>query len=98
MNHEHDRAPIYTIVANDEEQYSIWPSHRALPNGWRSVGQEGPKAECLAYIERVWTDMRPKSLRAAMAHPTTYVVDLDLDHPNVVPRVESAGKNTSTSC
>ena len=26
-----------------------------------------PKAECLAYIEEVWTDMRPLSLRKQMA-------------------------------
>ncbi|MEV8411405.1 MbtH family protein, partial [Streptomyces niveus] len=26
----------------------------------------GPKQDCLAHIERVWTDMRPLSLRRAM--------------------------------
>lgn len=28
--------------------------------------QPGNKAECLAYIEEVWTDMRPLSLRKKM--------------------------------
>lgn len=58
---------VYQVVVNHEEQYSIWPADRDLPNGWRSVGPKGLKAECLGYIEKVWTDMRPLSLRNAMA-------------------------------
>jgi MbtH protein len=54
---------IYTVVINDEEQYSIWFDGRALPAGWRAVGMTGTKDECLAYIDREWTDMRPLSLR-----------------------------------
>jgi MbtH protein len=53
----------YTVVINDEEQYSIWPTFRAVPAGWREAGVRGPKADCLAYIETAWTDMRPASLR-----------------------------------
>jgi MbtH protein len=54
---------VYEVVVNDEEQYSIWPAHKELPAGWRTVGKSGPKQDCLAYIKEVWTDMRPKSLR-----------------------------------
>jgi uncharacterized protein YbdZ (MbtH family) len=57
---------IYTVVVNHQEQYSIWPSHRELPLGWRAVGKTGPKAQCLDYIEQVWRDMRPLSLRKHM--------------------------------
>lgn len=64
-----DDATIYTVVMNDEEQYSIWPASREIPLGWHSVGKEGTKDECLAYIEEVWTDMRPKSLRDGMNQP-----------------------------
>lgn len=53
----------YRVVINHEEQYSIWPADRDLPNGWSEVGQRGRKADCLKYIADVWTDMRPKSLR-----------------------------------
>jgi len=35
--------------------------------GWNDAGKTGTKAECLAYIEEVWTDMRPLSLRKKMA-------------------------------
>ena len=57
---------IYHAVVNHEEQYSIWPAHKPIPAGWREAGKTGPKAECLAYIEEVWTDMRPLSLRRKM--------------------------------
>jgi MbtH protein len=54
---------IYVVVINDEEQYSIWPTHKDIPAGWRSTGKVGRKLECLTYIAEVWTDMRPLSLR-----------------------------------
>jgi len=56
----------YKAVVNDEEQYSIWLADRELPAGWREAGHEGTKAEVLAWIDEVWTDMRPLSLRKAM--------------------------------
>ncbi|MCA9526100.1 MAG: MbtH family NRPS accessory protein [Myxococcales bacterium] len=59
-------ATQYQVVTNHEEVYSIWPTDRPVPLGWRPVGKVGSKAECLAYIEEVWTDMRPLSLRKAL--------------------------------
>jgi MbtH protein len=67
MSDEREDTTIYTAVMNHEEQYSIWPADRELPEGWTAVGTPGPKAEVLAWIETQWTDMRPKSLRDAMA-------------------------------
>ncbi len=61
-----DPDPEFVVVVNDEEQYSIWPAGRDLPSGWHAAGRSGPKAECLAYITEVWTDMRPLSLRRHM--------------------------------
>jgi len=63
-----DDQTIYKVVVNHEEQYSIWPVHRDNPLGWSDAGKSGPKSECLAFIEAVWTDMRPLSLRKAMEH------------------------------
>jgi MbtH protein len=57
---------LYKVVINHEEQYSIWPTQRANPAGWRDDGKSGTKAECLAYIQETWTDMRPLSLRKRM--------------------------------
>jgi MbtH protein len=56
----------YVVLMNDEEQYSLWPKGRAIPNGWRAVGKEGTESECSAYVDEVWTDMRPLSLRRQM--------------------------------
>jgi MbtH protein len=64
---EAEDTTIYKVVINHEEQYSIWPADRELPLGWQEVGTQGLKAECLAYIKDVWTDMRPRSLRQKMA-------------------------------
>jgi MbtH protein len=63
---EQEDKTIYKVVANHEEQYSIWPADRENPLGWQEVGKSGTKDECLAYIKEVWTDMRPLSLRKKM--------------------------------
>lgn len=67
MNYdEKEDTTAYKVVVNHEEQYSIWPADRENPLGWFDVGKSGQKAECLAYIKEVWTDMRPLSLRKRM--------------------------------
>lgn len=63
---EREDTTIYTVVVNHEEQYSIWPQDRDLPCGWNDAGKSGNKAECLAWIHEVWTDMRPLGLRKKM--------------------------------
>ena len=53
----------YTVVTNEEEQYSIWPTCRPIPDGWTKSNVTGNKHECLTHIEKVWRDIRPLSLR-----------------------------------
>jgi MbtH protein len=65
-NEEQDDTTVYKVVVNHEEQYSIWPSYRENPLGWSDAGKSGLKADCLEWIEEVWTDMRPLSLRKQM--------------------------------
>jgi len=65
-NNDKEDSTIYKVVANHEEQYSIWPAYKEIPRGWRHAGITGPKADCLAHIKEVWTDMRPLSLRKKM--------------------------------
>ncbi|SCL72253.1 MbtH protein [Micromonospora citrea] len=57
----------FLVVRNDEEQYSIWSADRDLPAGWHEAGFAGTREECLAHIDTVWTDMRPRSVREATA-------------------------------
>lgn len=54
---------LFLIVVNEQEQYSIWPVDKSLPNGWMSISEPGKKEECFEQINRLWLDMRPKSLR-----------------------------------
>lgn len=65
-NDDKEDLTIYKVVTNHEEQYSIWPADRENALGWKDAGKSGTKAECLACIEEVWTDMRPLSLRKKM--------------------------------
>lgn len=57
----------FAVVVNHEEQYSIWPTELEVPAGWRQDGRTGTKEECVNYIDEVWTDIRPLSVRAALA-------------------------------
>ena len=66
MSEETEDNTIYKVVVNHEEQYSIWPAHRANALGWNDVGKSGTKKECLDCIKEIWTDMRPLSLRKQM--------------------------------
>lgn len=61
----------YQDLQSCHESYSIWPADRENALGWNDIGKSGKKAECLAYIDEVWTDMRPLSLRKKMAENLT---------------------------
>lgn len=63
---ETDDSNTYVVLINDEEQYSLWPEFKKIPDGWRAVGMKGTRQECSGYVDKVWTDMRPLSLRQSM--------------------------------
>lgn len=63
------------VVVNDEEQYSIWPEGRELPEGWHLAPMRGSKSECLAWIDKTWTDLRPLSLRRELEALGTQVAE-----------------------
>ena len=91
---EDEDKTIYKVVVNHEEQYSIWPEYKENPLGWNDVGKSGPKAECLAYIKEVWTDMRPLSLRKKMEEmarnpPPPAPVDTTPKGPSLVDRLST---------
>jgi MbtH protein len=62
-----DEGGMFYVLVNDEQQHGLWPTFAGVPAGWRVVFGEDTRANCLAYVEENWTDMRPKSLREAMA-------------------------------
>jgi MbtH protein len=73
-NEETEDGRSYRVVVNHEEQYSILPIDRESPLGWRDAGKSGSRAECLDYIDEVWTDMRPLSLRRKMDADATATI------------------------
>ncbi len=51
------------MLRNLEGQHSLWPAGIAVPAGWNVVQQPtSSRQHCLDYVNRNWTDMRPKSL------------------------------------
>ena len=66
MSNEDTENTKYKVVVNDEEQSSVWAIDRPNPGGWRDAPKSGSKSECIDYINEVWTDMRPLSLRKKM--------------------------------
>jgi MbtH protein len=62
-----DENAAFLVLANDEGQYSLWPSFLEVPSGWNVAHPSASRTACLDYIDRNWTDMRPKSLVDAMA-------------------------------
>jgi uncharacterized protein YbdZ (MbtH family) len=62
-----DENAAFYVLRNDQEQYSLWPVFADVPSGWQVVFGESTRADCLAFVEETWTDLRPKALRDAMA-------------------------------
>ncbi|MEV0266902.1 MbtH family protein [Streptomyces sp. NPDC050617] len=59
----------HIVVVNDQEQHSIWPAARELPDGWRDLGGPQTREACLDHIEQIWTDIRPLYARKASTTP-----------------------------
>lgn len=55
------------VLINAEGQHSLWPSAKSVPDGWTRVSGPGSRADCMAFVETHWADMRPQSLIQSMA-------------------------------
>ena len=66
-DNEYDTSDLpHIVLINHEEQYSLWRADLDIPKGWKQVfGPESHDA-CMKYVDEVWTDMRPLSLRKLM--------------------------------
>jgi MbtH protein len=85
----------YKVVVNHEEQYSPWPAERSSPAGWTDAGKSGTRQECLAYIDEVWTDMRPLSLRERWLRPNPTAMRETAGPPPTTRRDRIARARTS---
>jgi MbtH protein len=82
-----DEDSRFYVLVNDEDQHSLWPAFADVPAGWRIVFGEETQQNCLEYVEENWTDMRPRTLREAMAADDGVNVEA---HTNAGPVAGSA--------
>ncbi len=68
MNPFDDDSAEFHVLVNDEEQHSLWPVFAPIPAGWTSRLGPVSRGEALAYVEEAWPDIRPRSLREAIAN------------------------------
>jgi MbtH protein len=61
-----DENGVYHVLINDEGQHSLWPTFVEVPEGWTIILKSESRAACLEFINKNWTDMRPKSLILSM--------------------------------
>lgn len=62
-----DNDGVFHVLVNDEGQHSLWPSFSPVPPGWTPALSDVDRQTALDYVEREWTDLRPRSLREASA-------------------------------
>ena len=58
-----DTSGRFRVLANAQEQYSLWPEELEVPAGWRTVRAGLGHQEALEHVDSVWTDLRPLELR-----------------------------------
>jgi len=54
-----DEHGIFFVVVNHQLQHSLWPAHLDVPTGWRVALTASTRADCIAYVEQHWLDIRP---------------------------------------
>lgn len=54
--------PDYEFLAliNDRGQYSLWPTFKSVPEGWRIAFGPAERSDCLNHIDENWADLRPE--------------------------------------
>ena len=68
MDNPFERDDIdYRVLTNDENQHSLWPEFLDVPPGWHPVFGPASRADCVEYVDREWTDIRPASLIAELS-------------------------------
>ncbi|MFC8848107.1 MULTISPECIES: MbtH family protein [unclassified Micromonospora] len=55
-----DEDASFLVLLNHARQYSLWPAYADPPTSWTVAAGPAPHAECLAYVEQHWTDLRPE--------------------------------------
>ncbi|WP_390910452.1 MbtH family NRPS accessory protein [Pseudosulfitobacter sp. SM2401] len=67
MTNPEARQRLWLVLRNTEGRYSVARASHPVPAGWNPVGQPAPRADCLAQIGKIWTDMRPQALQETLS-------------------------------
>ncbi|MEU6126222.1 MbtH family protein [Streptomyces sp. NPDC047123] len=65
-----DEGGSFFVLANAEGQHSLWPEFAEIPDGWSVAFGPADRGAGLEYVDRTWTDLRPKSLVEATENGT----------------------------
>ena len=49
------------VLINDQDQHLLWPAAAEIPAGWSIAFEQNGRQACIEYINRNWTDMRPRT-------------------------------------
>ncbi len=49
------------MLINDEDQYSLWPEHLEVPDGWSITHGPETRQACLDYVHIHCPDLRSRS-------------------------------------
>jgi uncharacterized protein YbdZ (MbtH family) len=65
---EHDAAPVsrvpmFTVIANCEDEFTVWPLAARMPHGWRSGGTIGTAEQCARFITEIDGEPNARVLR-----------------------------------
>ena len=55
-----DNDGTFLVVTNHQEQHALWPTSAPVPQGWTSAFGPTSRTECVRYVAKHWTDLRPK--------------------------------------
>lgn len=67
MNPFDDAAAEFLVLRNAQDQRSLWPVFAEVPAGWTTEFGPADRESCHNHITATWTDLRPLSLREALA-------------------------------
>ncbi|WP_020178737.1 MbtH family NRPS accessory protein [Methylopila sp. M107] len=56
----------WNVVIDAQGRHSVWPADREPPRGWTATGYSGRREDCVAHIDRTWTDPLPASWRETL--------------------------------
>ncbi|MGW6919494.1 MbtH family NRPS accessory protein [Kitasatospora sp. NPDC054939] len=54
----------WSVLVNDAGQHGLFPADLEPPAGWRPTGHRGTRESGIEYVDRHWTDLRPRAVHA----------------------------------